>query len=188
MGTNTDRIWQGRVFTTVSLDGYIASPGGDALWTTRLPADLNHVSVSSDHPALSWEQFYEEVDVVMLGRLSYERLQHADLWPFEDKPVYVVSRTFPPGDPRVVDVFRKPVDAIETVNKLGADSVHVDGGRNIQGFLKRGLIEEITVQIAPVLLGGGIPLFGESDAPVNLRLEGSDVTDAGFVRVTYAVH
>lgn len=123
----------------------------------------------------------------MLGRISYERLQHAHRWPFGNTPVYVVSRTFPVGDPRIAGVFRRPEDAMVELNRLGIEEAHIDGGRNIQGFLRRGLIDEITVQIAPVLLGGGIPLFASLGTEIHLRMKGSDVTEHGWVRMSYAV-
>lgn len=177
----------GRVYTTMSLDGFITDPKGDALWTERLPTELDHASSHSGRAALVWEEFFPGIDAVMLGRLSYERLQHTGRWPFGETPVYVVSRTFPTGDPRVTGVFRRPEDAMAKLNQLGVQSAHVDGGRNIQGFLRRGLIDELTVQIAPVLLGGGTPLFGSLGQQVNLRVKGTDVTEFGWVRVTYAV-
>lgn len=187
MGTEQQRTWQGHVYTTMSLDGYIADSSGDALWPNRLPEGLDHASVAGDPPALNKATFSEGLDVVMLGRLSYERLVAAKRWPFGDTPVYIASRTFPPGDPRISGVFRTPDDAMEKLNALGVTSVHVDGGRNIQGFLKKGYIDTITVQIKPVILGGGISLFGAIGKVVNLRVMGTTVTKKGGVRVTYAV-
>ena len=187
MGIPQNRTWKGRVFSTMSLDGLIADASGDALWTTRLRDDVQHLGPHGESPALDWSTFFADIDAVMLGRISYERLEHAKRWPFGEVPVYVVSRTFPVGDPRISGVFKRPEDAIVKLNALGVRSAHIDGGRNIQGFLARGLIDEITVRIAPVILGGGIPLLGSIGRKIDLRVTGSDRSDNGFINVTYAV-
>lgn len=67
--------------------------------------------------------------------------------------------------------------------------MYVDGGRTIQAFLAAGLIDEITVSIAPILLGRGHRLFGDFDQNVLLTLRGHHSTrDDGLLRVTYDVH
>jgi hypothetical protein len=38
---------------------------------------------------------------------------------------------------------------------------HRDRGRTVQNFLKEDLIEELIITNIPILLGGGIPLFGD---------------------------
>jgi len=65
--------------------------------------------------------------------------------------------------------------------------VYVDGGRTIQSFLRAGLIREITITRAPVLLGTGIPLFGPLDADVHLRHVGTRELGAGFTQSSYEV-
>lgn len=84
---------------------------------------------------------------------------------------------------RTVEAARDLLDARQ------AERVYVDGGRTIQAFLAAGLIDEITVSIAPVLLGHGIRLFGDLDRDVLLTLRGHHSTaEDGLVRVTYDVH
>jgi dihydrofolate reductase len=46
-------------------------------------------------------------------------------------------------------------------------NLYIDGGSTIQGFLKEDLIDEMTITIIPILLGGGISLF--SDLPHRLE-------------------
>ncbi len=55
-------------------------------------------------------------------------------------------------------------------------------------FPTAGLIDELTVSIAPVLIGSGILLFDGMDQDVALTLRGTHTTgEDGMVRITYAV-
>jgi dihydrofolate reductase len=52
-------------------------------------------------------------------------------------------------------------------------------------FLRRGLIDEIVLSIAPVILGDGIRLFGKTDAPIELSLRETKTFDKGLVQLLY---
>lgn len=85
------------------------------------------------------------------------------------------------------------VSSVENARELlaseRAERVYIDGGRTIQAFLAAGLVDEITVAIAPVLLGQGHRLFGDLDRDVLLTLRGHHSTsDGGLLRATYDVH
>ncbi|MBB2923391.1 dihydrofolate reductase family protein [Cellulomonas cellasea] len=182
----TDRAWTGCVFIGVSLDGYIAKPDGDLAWLTD-PAPRDHVVGTADRPALVWETFYPGVDVLVMGRATYETAVGFDAWPYAGKDVVVLSTTLPDDDDRV-RVARSLEEVRALLAGLGATRVYVDGGRTVQSFLSAGLVDELTVAIAPVLLGRGARLFGELDHDVLLTLRGSHATaDDGLVRITYAV-
>ncbi|MCP1415484.1 dihydrofolate reductase family protein [Paenarthrobacter sp. A20] len=86
-------------------------------------------------------------------------------------------------------VVRSVHEAHQLLEAERAARVYVDGGRTIQAFLAAGLIDEITVSIAPVLLGRGRRLFGDLDNDVLLTLRGHHSThDDGLLRATYDVH
>lgn len=181
-----DRTWQGCVFIGVSLDGYIAGLDGNLTWLTD-PTPRAHTTDSTAHPALVWETFYPTVDTLVMGRSTYETVLGFDSWPFDGKRVIVLSTTLPGNDQ--VHVVRSIPEASQLLEADGASRVYVDGGLTIQGFLTAGLIDEITVSIAPVLLGRGHRLFGDLDQDVLLTLRGHHSTpDGGLLRATYDVH
>ena len=66
-------------------------------------------------------------------------------------------------------------------------SVYVDGGKVICTFLERGLIDEITITQAPVILGKGIRLFSELARGFRLTLRKSTVYEGGMVLCKYDV-
>jgi dihydrofolate reductase len=182
----TDRTWHGCVFIGTSLDGYIAKPDGDLAWLTD-PSPRPHTTDSTAHPALVWETFFPTVDTLVMGRSTYETVLGFDSWPFEGKRVIVLSTTIPSNNQ--VHVVRSVSEAQQMLDAEGAARVYVDGGRTIQAFLAEGLIDEITVSIAPVILGRGRRLFGDLDQDVLLTLRGHHSThDGGLLRATYDVH
>ena len=77
--------------------------------------------------------------------------------------------------------------ATRRLDEVGAREVYIDGGRTIQAFLGAGLIDELTVSVAPILLGGGRRLFGDLDGDLRLIVLGTHATDDGLVRTTYEV-
>lgn len=77
---------------------------------------------------------------------------------------------------------------VDYLSKSGAAGVYVDGGRVIQAFIRADLIDELTLSTAPVLLGSGIPLFGDLDDDVRLIHAGTATHDSGMVSTRYLVH
>lgn len=186
------RGWRGCVFIGVSLDGFIARPDGDLGWLTDPAPRVHPIAARTGDaqpaaPALAWETFFPEVDTLLIGRHTYETVLTFDPWPFEGKQVVVLSAGLAADDERVV-VARSLDEARGILNRIGARRVYVDGGRTIQAFLAAGLIDELTVSFAPVLIGSGRRLFGDLDRDVQLALRGVHATaDDGLVRVTYDV-
>lgn len=180
-----DRSWRGCVFIGTSLDGYIAKPDGDLTWLTD-PEPREHTTGEGTHPALVWETFYPTVDTIVMGRTTYDTVSGFEEWPFEGKDVVVLSTTLEASEH--AQVVRSLDEASARLAETGAERVYVDGGRTVQSFLSAGLVDEITVSIAPVLLGRGSRLFGELDRDVLLTLRGHHSTEGdGLVRVTYDV-
>ena len=106
-------------------------------------------------------------------------------------PVYVTESrplTIPVAVAASVHSFQGTVEAL--VAQLGKASfrhLYVDGGRTIQGFLRAGLLDDITITVIPVLLGTGRPLFGPLPHDVELTLLRSRAYEFGFVQSTYRI-
>lgn len=178
------KTWTGRVFIGVSLDGFIARLDGDIGWLTD-PPPRRHIDVDSSHQAESWETFFPSVDHVVMGRGTYETVSAFDEWPYAGKRVLVLSTSMVGQDDRV-SVVRTLDEAREALSQGEARQVYVDGGQVIQTFLRHGLIDELTVSHAPVLIGSGIPLFGRLQRDVHLTLRASHA-HGGMVHCTYDV-
>lgn len=181
------RRWTGRVFIGASLDGYIARPDGNIDWLTDPPAGRSHRQISSSVFTAGWDTFFPSIDHLVMGRGTYEKVLSFGVWPYDGKRVIVVSTTLAATDDRVT-LARSLAQAVLVLRDADAKDVYVDGGQVIQAFLREDLIDEITIGWAPVLLGAGIPLFGELEEDVHLELQASNASEGGMVHATYRVH
>ena len=85
-------------------------------------------------------------------------------------------------------VFATDVEsAVAQASELAGDRVvAVGGAAAARACLDAGLLDEITVNLIPVLLGKGIPWFAGSDGPV--RLEDPEIVAAeGVTHLSYRV-
>ncbi|MCB1135085.1 MAG: dihydrofolate reductase, partial [Chlamydiia bacterium] len=68
-------------FVGTSLDGYIAKEDDDLLWLESIPAEGEDYGFAT---------FFEGVDVLIMGRRTYEVVSGFDAWPYEGKWVIVL--------------------------------------------------------------------------------------------------
>lgn len=188
MGVMTSHSFTGQVFIAASLDGFIARPDGDLDWLTDPPPGRAHVA-GHDGPTQppAYEEFMAGIDHLVMGRGTYEKILTFDPWPYADKHVIVLGASMHRGADDRVTVAHTVGEVVETLEGRGARGVYVDGGQVITEFLRRGLIDDVVVATAPVLLGRGIPLFGALGADVLLEHVGTSYGDSGMVSSHYRV-
>jgi dihydrofolate reductase len=167
------------VFIATSLDGFIARANDDLDW---LPEDGGE-----EH---GYEAFMASVGALVIGRRTYEKVLTFDAWPYGEKPVFVLSTHELPPPPQGAVMERlsgEPADILARLEGRDIRHVYVDGGITIQKFLAAGLIQRLTITHIPVLLGGGIPLFGELEADIRLHPIATRQYSSGLVQSTYEV-
>ena len=71
------------------------------------------------------------------------------------------------------------------LNAKGFNELYIDGGVTIQNFHKEDLIDEMVITRFPILLGGGAPLFGDLEQPLNFKVAKSEVVLDTLVKTTY---
>ncbi|MGW0432349.1 dihydrofolate reductase family protein [Micromonospora sp. NPDC003197] len=168
----------------MSLDGYIAGPeesgfdhlfrwyeNGEVVTATAQPDLTFRTSlVSAEH----LRRTTEETGALVVGRRLFDL---TDGWGGRhplDKPVVVVTHQVPDGWPRADAPFTFVTDGIENAIAQAAELaddgwVGVNGGSIARQCLDAGLLDEIRVNLVPVLLGGGVPFFAQfADPPVGL--------------------
>ncbi len=171
------------VFIATSLDGFIARANGDLDW---LPAGGS----ASDDIENGFQEFLATVDTCVMGRHTFEKVLTLGPWPYPDKPTVVLtSRAGPPAPPgaNVEFLGGAPADIAARLAERGARHVYVDGGVTIRRFLDAGLIERLIVTRIPILLGGGISLFGAMGREIPLEHVATRRYPGGLVQSEYRV-
>jgi len=181
---------------SMSLDGFIVQ-------ADRTPGPLHEWLWAGDHPSRHGEniklseasrQYFDEsvdrVGATIAGRRTYE---DSGRWggelPF-DWPFFIVTHR-PPDDADDVP-FTFVTEGVELAVELaketaGDKNVTVMGGEIARQCLTAGLLDEIDIDLVPILLGEGVPLFDElATAPV--ELEQTRVVDApGVTHLSFRV-
>lgn len=145
------------VFIGVSLDGYIADKNGGLDFLQSVPnPELNE---------LGFPAFMESIDALLMGRKTYETvIGFGGQWPYS-KPVFVLSNSLtslPEHLKGKVELVSGVIEeVVQQLNQRGFDNLYIDGGKLIQSFLQKDMIDELTISQIPILIGGGTPLFGE---------------------------
>jgi dihydrofolate reductase len=166
------------VFIATSLDGFIARPDGALDW---LPA-------GGGEPH-GYDEFIATVDAILIGRKTFETVLSFDAWPYGLKPVVVLSRTLSavavPEGAVCERMEGSPREIVDRLAARGMEHLYVDGGITVQGFLREGLIQRMTITRIPVLLGSGIPLFGPLTGDVRFEHVATRSFPSGMVQSEY---
>jgi dihydrofolate reductase len=174
----------------VSLDGFLTDPNGSIDWIHFSP-DVQQVIAD----------YWMRVDAVLMGRKTYvdaqartarSKRKSATTRGSTSTPAvktYVFSRTLDAIDDPGVELVRG--DAAAFVRDLkqqpGKDICLMGGGELAQSLLAADLIDEVGLNIHPVLLGGGVPVFREPGHRISLSLTECRTLDGGCVLATYRI-
>lgn len=167
------------VYIGTSLDGFIARNDGDIDWL---------VKYANDEAVNAYQQFTKRIDVIVIGRGTFEKVLTFPTWPYE-KDVYVLSTSIK----EVPDILRekvtvlslKPAELLNYLSGKGFINIYIDGGKVIQSFLKEDLIDEVIIARTPTLIGSGIPLFGYLNKDLQFSHIRTEVYSNGLVRSYY---
>lgn len=175
-------------YTAATLDGFIADPSHSLDWLFQFG-----VQETDDFP-----EFIHNVGAIAMGSATYEWIlkhlldpgaDHPQPWPYK-QPVWVFStRSLPPVPGSDLRFVRGDVSPVHQAMRAAAGerNVWLVGGGDLVGqFHDRGLLDEITITLAPVTLGSGKPLLPRPITTPPLRLLDTHVRGP-FVQLRYAV-
>ncbi|HZQ94074.1 MAG TPA: dihydrofolate reductase family protein [Candidatus Sulfotelmatobacter sp.] len=167
-----------------SLDGFIAKKDTSVSWLDS-PGNVYPAGASISEEEVA--TFLKAIDCYVLGSRTYEHTLKLG-WPYGDTPVVVVSsREWPPAR-KSVEFYAGDLQTL--VDEKLAPRYHniwlVGGAMLCQRFLERGLVDEIRLTIAPVLLGEGLRLFGSTLPEQRWNLKNVVAYKNGFVELSYS--
>lgn len=181
------------VFIATSTDGFIATTEGSVDW---LHSAGNPEADMGDNPDMGFSNFIASVDCMVMGRKCMEMISSMNLtpeqWPYGDINIVVLSNTIntPPENLKgKVEMFSGEItDLLKELENKGLKHAYIDGGTTITSFLNLKLIDDMTITRAPVLLGGGIPLFGKLESPIKLINSKATAFANDFIQIEYRVN
>ena len=161
-----------------SLDNFIARADGGVDWLTWT-AEVSEISA----------QYWKTIDTVVMGRRTYDAARQQGTSSYPGVKNIVFSRTLRKSpDPNVQVVNDDAVAYLRALKAADGKGICVMGGGLLaQALFAADLIDEIGVNVHPVLLGSGIPLFGELSRQIDLELVESKVLKNGCVYLLYRV-
>jgi dihydrofolate reductase len=155
---------------TMSLDGFVADENGSV---SRLYADY-----AAFRDSEYMQSTIRDTGAVVMGRRTFE-MGDPDSWVGEYEfqvPIFVVTHEAPPVAPKQDEhlTFTFVTDGVEPAITLakaaaGEKLVQVVGGPDVlRQLLAAGLVDELHLDVIPVLLGGGLRLFEAGSESVQL--------------------
>jgi dihydrofolate reductase len=175
---------------SASLDGYIERPGGDISWH-RVDEELHR----------HFNEKFDAFDAFVSGRVTYEMM--AEFWPtadtnpdstpamvefariWRDKPKIVYSRTLPHADWNTTIVRDIVPDEVRALKDQFTGDLTVGGPRIAAQLIPHGLIDEFHVNVMPVVVGAGTPMFPRG-VEIDLTLVEARPFGDGVVVLKYA--
>jgi dihydrofolate reductase len=166
----------------MSLDGVVDSPSNWIAFDDEMGAVIGAGIARSD--------------AVLLGRRTY--LEFADLWPkqgndvpmakfLNNTPKYIASSTL--DSLEWANSSLVTGDLVEEVTRLkqrpGKNILMPGSPRLVRSMLREGLLDELSLMIAPVVVGSGARLFDELTERVPLELTESATLSTGVLSVSY---
>lgn len=165
------------VFIAASIDGYIATLDDKLDWLDAA------VLPGEDY---GYDEFIATVDVVAMGRGTYDFISGIDQLPYGDRHVYVFTHR-PPAPRRGATFWQVTArEAVAHWERAGAQHVYLDGGVLISSFLAEDLIDDMVLTTAPVLLGQGRRLFHPGGQLTAMRLDRVQSWPSGMVNRWYS--
>ena len=146
----------------VTLDGYLADRDHGLAWL--------HETGSAEETG--YEDFYRKMDAAIMGKRTFEEVAQlenaASFYPTTENYVFTHADSLPQKG-----FIPVSGDVAEFVAGLGPDkNVWVVGGNTILApLLDRDRVNHLIIQVAPVLLGAGIPLFTQKERLIRFRLD-----------------
>ncbi len=189
---------------SMSLDGYVADANdgvGEVFdWYFSGDVEVPTASASSGMTfrvsppsAEHLRGLVAEIGAMLTGRRTFEVAGGWDGQHPWDIPAFVATHHVPDGWPRPGSTVQFVTDGIESAvarakSDAGPKSVGVHGAQTIQQCLDAGLLDELHIDLAAVLLGSGVRLFDHlADTPVVLG-DPAVVAGVGVTHLRYPVH
>ncbi len=168
------------LYVAISLDGKIAKLDGDITWLESIP--------NPEKLDYGYADFYKNIDTTIMGNKTYEEVLGFDVpFPYPTKKNYVLTRQTGKTDTKFVNFVTG--DILSFVKKIkvekGKDIWLVGGSEVNTLFFNEGLVDELMIFVMPIVIGAGIPLFGDHPMEQSLHLVETKAFSTGVTMLRY---
>jgi dihydrofolate reductase len=167
------------LYTTVSLDGYLAPIyGGFDMLTT----------ISSlEREDYGKNVFFDSIDTIIMGGNTYYELSCIDVeMPFKSKEIYVVSQKSLELNKEVHFIKENAINEIKKLKELDGKNIWLLGGGILTAsLLEQKLIDKMIINYLPVMIGNGIPLFPKYKGESQWKLVNNQSFENGILQAEY---
>lgn len=146
----------------VTMDGYLADKAHHLDW-------LYQTGTTEE---TDYEEFYQKMDITIMGKRTFHEIAKAgnvkELYPTTQNYVFTHSVSLPQNGFTAVNA-----DVVKFVKGMdNSKNIWIIGGNTILApLLNDNMVDHMIIQVAPVLLGAGIPLFTQKEAVRRFRLK-----------------
>lgn len=166
-----------------SLDGFIAKEDNSISWLET--SDTYDKGVSGDDAA----EFVKTIDCYVMGSRTYEHaveLSRTYGWAYGDTPTIVLTRRELTLLKSNIELYSGDLGPLVAERLRTYRNVWVVGGAAVvKDFIRLGLVDDVRLTIAPVLLGGGTLFFDHVGRECALHLKDVTAYKNGFVELWY---
>lgn len=165
------------LYMGISINGYIAKSDGDSEWTSE--EDL--------------KGFYEHsksAGNIIMGKNTFHSASDYGYFPFPDAVNVIMTHQLLEnkwGD-KVIVTDKSPKEVLQMLEERGFKEAFLAGGGHLNSsFMKEGLIDELYLDVEPIVFGKGIKLFADEDFEVNFEFLEVNKLNENTVQLHYKV-
>lgn len=163
------------LYMATTANGYIAREDGSVDWA----AEEN------------WQDYFQTIKKkgnLIIGRNTYEIMPPEE---FIQDCLYIVmtkEKNLSKKTEKLIFTDFSPQEVLWLLENQGYEEAVVGGGSKIDSaFLEAGLIDEVILNVEPIILGKGIPLFSQKDFTVDLALIKAKKLTENLLQLQYMV-
>ncbi len=168
------------LYIGMSLDGYIADENGRVDWLSGQDEERENED--------TYSEFIKGIDTVVMGRKTYDQVRQGlspEIWPYETLTSYIITHRNEKPTDNIKFVREEPCGLTVRLKEMQGKDIWICGGSSIiKPLIRENLIDEYHISLIPVILGDGIPLFGNGKREIKLRLKHTKIYN-GITELVY---
>jgi dihydrofolate reductase len=162
------------MYLTMTLNGYIATENDESPW-----------------PKEVWQSYYaisKKYKVVIVGRKTYEIMDKISEFKKIGNPFVIVLSKKKTNTKSNVIFLDSPKKALGVAKKMGFKKILISGGGILNtSMIKEGLVDELYIDIVPLLFGKGVKLFKEDNFETKLKLTSTKKLSDQVIQLRYKI-